>query len=106
MELEEIVKEAKTRNGLSQNELASRIGMNKQNLSAVLHGRRKLPAEAAIELFDLTGIHPKEILKASMRIASSVMLFVILFLHLPEKAEANQYVTKDNKTEYTLSRIY
>lgn len=106
MDLNEICREAEKKENLSQAGLARKIGLTPQALCHVLKGRRKLPAEAAIELFDLTGIHPKEILKASMRIASSVMLFVILFLHLPEKAEANQYVTKDNKTEYTLSRIY
>lgn len=80
MEFDEIINTAKTRHGLSQNKLAERIGLNKSSMSAVIHGRRPLPAEAAIELFDLTGIHPRDILKAASRTMSCLALALVVFL--------------------------
>ena len=104
--LNEICEVAKQRHNLSQNALASRVGMSKTNFSAVLHGRRKLPAEAAIELFDLTGIHPKKILHASVKVAASVMIaVVILFLTPPENAQANQAIAKQPEQQINIMRM-
>lgn len=61
MELREICKIAQEKHGLTQNELAARLGLQKGHLSSAINGRRGLPAEAAFELEDLTGIPAREI---------------------------------------------
>lgn len=90
MDLTKVIDEAKQKTGLNQDQLAARIGLNRTALSHVLHGRRKLPAEAAIELFDLTGIHPRDIMNAtvkpkstSMHAACIALAAVTLFVTLP-----------------------
>lgn len=92
MDLTKVIDEAKQKTGLNQDQLAARIGLNRTALSHVLHGRRKLPAEAAIELFDLTGIHPRDIMNAtvkpkstSMHAACIALAAVTLFVTLPPK---------------------
>ena len=90
MELRKIIDQAKDETGLCQDKLAERIGLNRTALSHILHGRRKLPAEAAIELYDITGIHPREILKATtekkatMHAALWLIGFVCFFMTPPE----------------------
>lgn len=79
MELKRVIDEAKEKTGLNQDELATRIGLDRTALSHVLHGRRKLKAEAAIELFDITGIHPRKILEATVRPMALIALGVVLF---------------------------
>lgn len=66
MNLTKVIDEAKQKTGLNQDQLAERIGLDRTALSHVLHGRRKLKAEAAIELWAITGIDPREILKATV----------------------------------------
>ena len=105
MELKDVIEEAQHKTGLSQNKIAERIGLTHSNLSSVLAGRRRLPAEAAIELFDLTGIHPREILRAAVKTAACFLLGVVLYTTGPEKAKANQGVTMTMATDYTLSRF-
>lgn len=78
MELKDVIEEAKEKTGLNQDELAKRIGIDRTALSHALHGRRKLKAEAAIELFDITGIHPKKILAATARTAACIALAVVV----------------------------
>lgn len=100
MELNEIVEEAKKKTGLSQNRLAERIGLSRSSLSQVLHGKRPLPAEAAIELFDLTGIHPRKILQATVKKAASVALALcISFVQTPKEAQA-----KSNTYEHQIQQ--
>lgn len=67
-DLPEVIKQIEEDERISQAEVARRLEMTPQNLSHVLKGRRKLPAEAAIELFDLTGIHPKKLLEMSKKL--------------------------------------
>jgi len=106
MELRDICRKAEEKTGLSQNKLAERIGLEKTALSHALAGRRKLPAEAAIELWEITGIHPKEILAASARIAACIALAVVtLLVTPPEKAQANQMLANADSMEYKLSRF-
>lgn len=71
LNLHEICKQVETSKQISQAELARMIGMTPQSLCAVLKGRIGIPAKAAIELFDMTGIHPKAILAASQRIRTN-----------------------------------
>ena len=66
MDLTKVIDEAKEKTGMTQDQLATRIGLDRTALSHILHGRRRLPATAAIELFDLTGIHPRDILNATV----------------------------------------
>ena len=97
MELNEIIEKAEESHQISQNELAKRIGMSPQNLSHVMRGRRKLPAEAAIELAELTGQPAKRVWEAAKSYAARAAVVVLacgsLFVSGVEKAEANQGVT-------------
>lgn len=86
MDLREICRKAESEHQLTQRALAQRIGMQEQNLSAVLKGRRKLPAEAAIELSELTGIGAKQVWEAAkswtgqnaMRTALAILAGVLI----------------------------
>jgi transcriptional regulator with XRE-family HTH domain len=94
MDLENIVEEAKSKNGLSQAGLAKKLGITPQNMSAVLHRRRALPAEAAIELAELTGKPAKRVWEAAKDYAARAAVVVLacgsLFFSGVEKAEASQ----------------
>ena len=66
MQLIDYIEEAKVRTGMSQGKLAEAIHLTKQNFSSILAKRRSLPAEAAIELSELTGESAKKIWLAAL----------------------------------------
>lgn len=98
MELNEIIEKAEEQHRLSQNELAKRIGMSPQNLSHVLRKRRKMPAEAAIELAELTGENAKRVWEAAKNYAARAAVVVMtggcLLFSTPGEVQANQSVTQ------------
>lgn len=112
MELRQVIETAQDLHKLTQNELAKRIGMTKENLSSVLNGRRPLPATAAIELFDLTGIHPRDILNATvtkkprsgqgLKAACIALACVILTM---TTGENKAYASEAYKSEITVTHI-
>lgn len=112
MDLTKVIDEAKQKTGLTQDQLATRIGLDRTALSHVLHGRRKLPAEAAIELFDLTGIHPRDILKATvtkkprtnrgLQAASIALAAVTLFM---TPSENRAYASDTYRAQVTVTQI-
>lgn len=99
MELREVIEKAKENTGMNQDQLAERIGLDRTALSHALHGRRKIKAEAAIELFDLTGIHPKEILKATVRTTACVALAVVVLYTTVAPKTAIASTACENRTQ-------
>ena len=66
MKLNEIITNAMETLHMSQTGLAKRIGLQPTALSHVMSRRRNLPAEAAIELSELTGESAKKIWLAAL----------------------------------------
>lgn len=67
MNLRDICHTAMKKHHLSQNQLAERIGLHKGDLSAAIHRRRDLPADAAIELAELAEMPAKVVRDAGKR---------------------------------------
>ena len=107
MELNELIEEAKKRNGLSQNKLSVRIGLGPSQMSQILHRKRRMPAEAAIELAELTGEPAKRVWEAAKAYAARAAVVVLacgsLFFSAPEIAQADQGVTSATPMQYKLS---
>lgn len=112
MDLTKVIDEAKEKTGMTQDQLAARIGLDRTALSHILHGRRKLTANAAIELFDLTGIHPRDILNATVTKkprtgqglkAACVALAAVGFFMTP--SENNAYASNACESERTITHI-
>lgn len=100
MDLRQICEKAEKDHQITQRELAQRIGLQPTALSHVMNRRRKLPAEAAIELSELTGLRAKEVWTAAVRWAKShgtttalmLLTVVSLFVSAPGNALAAQAV--------------
>ncbi|PLK47844.1 helix-turn-helix transcriptional regulator [Uliginosibacterium sp. TH139] len=107
--LPEVIKQVEEEKHLSQADVARQLQMTPQNLSHVLKGRRKLPAEAAIELFDLTGIHPRKLLEMSKKLfaagAHAGMILAVVsgafFVTYPTETQAQ---TKTTPTQFLLCK--
>lgn len=82
MKLDEIIEQAETQHRLSQNELARRIGLQPTALSHVMRGRRTLPAEAAIELAELTGQPAKRVWEAAKAYAGRAAVVACVAVNL------------------------
>ena len=109
MELNRIIEKAETEHRLTQKELAARIGLQPTALSHVMARRRKLPAEAAIELAELTGEPAKRVWEAAKAYAARAAVVVLacgsLFFSAAESAHADQGVTSATPMQYKLSRF-
>lgn len=111
MDLQTVCTKAQKDHGLTQNELASRLGLTKQNLSAALHGRRGLPADAAFALEDLTGYPAREIYAAGKAraarigvILAAIAVGVTTYVSPLRNADANQDVTRTAPSELPIMR--
>lgn len=112
MDLTKVIEEAKEKTGMTQDQIATRIGLDRTALSHILHGRRRIPATAAIELFDLTGIHPRDILNATvtkkprsgqgLKAACIALACVILTM---TTGENKAYASEAYKSEITVTHI-
>ncbi len=90
MEFFDICQLAMRKHAISQNALARRIGMTKENLSSVIHHRRNLPAAAAIELAELADLPARQVRDAGKRTgagfvtgAATVLRVLVLIVALP-----------------------
>lgn len=77
MELTKIIEKAEAEHRLTQKELAKRIGLQPTALSHIIAKRRKLPAEAAIELAELTGEPAKRVWEAAKAYAARAAVVVL-----------------------------
>lgn len=114
MDIEAKCSQVMRRNGWTQRELATALGISETTLSNVLKGRRSLPVHAFVKLERMRGIDDKSIVDELIRAAASVAAVVILFSPggsegprtAPDSDTRSAQITDYNDTEETTENAY